>query len=92
MPDKAFVEITAYWGNGDAEGTIKLRSPTWEQIKVGASFQKSSWSYYEGEHCEVVWSFAGGKVTIDGEDGMQCVVSLPVEELIVRPEGSEGET
>ncbi|MFN9603712.1 MAG: hypothetical protein ACK6A7_09750 [Planctomycetota bacterium] len=30
----------------------------------------------------VTWSFEGGRVSIDGEDGMQCVVDKPASELI----------
>lgn len=55
MPVKVFVEITAYWGHDDAESTIKLSLRKWEEIKAGAQFQKSAWSYYEGQRYRVVW-------------------------------------
>lgn len=83
MDDKGFVELTAYWGNDDAAGTIKISAKKWEKIKAGAQFQKTAKSYYEGQGYDVTWSFANGVVSIDGEDGMQCVVDLPVEELIL---------
>ncbi len=85
MSAKAFVEVTAYWGADDADSTIKLRLEKWKEIKGGAKFAKKGLSYYEGQSYEVLWSFGAGKVTIDGEDGMQCVADLPVEELIVCP-------
>jgi hypothetical protein len=83
MNTQDFVELTAYWGNDDADSTIKVSVKKWEQIKSGAQFQKSAKSYYEGQGYDVTWSFGYGVVSIDGEDGMQCVVDLPVEELIL---------
>lgn len=83
MSVQDFVELTAYWGNDDAESTINISVKKWKQIKAGAQFQKSAKSYYEGQGYDVTWSFANGVVSIDSEDGMQCVVDLPVEELIL---------
>ena len=85
MAAKNFVELTAYWGNDDADSTIKLSAKKWNEIRAGAQFEKDAWSNYEGQRFRVVWLFGSGQVTIDGEDGMQCVVGLPVEELIVNP-------
>lgn len=85
MPVEGFVEITVYWGHDDAESTIKLSPRKWEEIKAGAQFQKSAWSYYEGQRYRVFWCFADSEVTIDGADGRQCVVDLPVEVLMVTP-------
>ncbi len=39
-------------------------------------------SSYEGKRYKVVWRFANGQVSIDGVDGMECVVGLPVGELV----------
>lgn len=83
MPDQDCVELTAYWGSDDAESTIKISAQMWEEIKTGARFQTNSKSYYEGEVYEVTWSFFDTRVSIDGDDGMQCVVQLPVEDLSV---------
>ena len=83
MTAQDFVALTAYWGNGDADSTINISATKWEQIKAGAQFKKTAKSYYEGQGYDVTWSFANGVVSIDGEDGMQCVVDLPVEELIL---------
>lgn len=83
MPAQDFVELTAYWGNDDADSTIKISTKKWEEIKAGAQFQKTAKSYYEGQKYDITWSFSNGVVSIDGEDGMQCVVDLPVGELIL---------
>ena len=83
MAAQDFVELTACWGNYDADSTIKVTTKKLEEIKAGAQFQKTAKSYYEGQGYDVTWSFANGVVSIDGEDGMQCVVDLPVEELIL---------
>jgi hypothetical protein len=48
-----------------------------------AEYEASSTSWYEGMRYSNGWTFADAKVNIDGEDGMQCVVDLPVEELYV---------
>ena len=84
MPAQDFVELTAYWGTDDADSSIKVSAKKWEQIKAGAQYQKTAKSYYEGQSYDVTWSFLDGTVSIDGEDGMQCVAGLPLEELILR--------
>lgn len=38
MNNQDFVELTAYWGNDDADSTIKVSIKKWEQIKSGAQF------------------------------------------------------
>lgn len=69
--------------NDDADSTIKIRAQKWERIKAGAHFPKTATSsYYEGHVYDFTWSISNGNVSIDGEDGVQCVVDLPVEELI----------
>ena len=84
MTVQDFIELTAYWGNDDADSTIKVSRKKWEQIKAGAQFQKSAKSYYEGRSYDVVWQFSSGKVLISGDDGMMCADGLPVEDLILR--------
>lgn len=83
MAAQDFVHLTAYWGNDDADSTIKISAKKWEQIKARAQFQITAKSYYEGQGYDVTWSFTNGFVSIDGEDSMQCVVDLPVDELIL---------
>lgn len=79
---RVYVEVTACWGNGDALSSIKLSRRKWAAILAGEEYTKSTWSWYEGGRCLVTWSFEGGRVSIDGEDGMQCVVEKPASELI----------
>lgn len=79
---RAYVELTAYWGNDDAESTIKVSPRRWEAIQEGANYETSAWGWYEGRRFSVDWRFAGGNVSIDGEDGRQCVVEIPISELI----------
>jgi hypothetical protein len=79
-----FIELKAYWGNDGADSSIKISAKKWEKIKAGAQYQKTAKSYYEGQSYDVTWSFLDGTVSIDGEDGMQCVAGLPLEELILR--------
>jgi len=78
---RAYVEITAYWGNDDASSTIRLSPSRWAAIEQGAEYEKSAWSWYEGVRSSVTWRFAQGEVTIEGEDA-QCVVDLPVGDLL----------
>jgi len=76
-----FVQLTAVWGNGDADSTIKVSRRRCEAIRAGAEYTTSTRSWYEGRRQRVWWAFSGGKVSIGGGDGMQCVVALPVSEL-----------
>lgn len=78
---RVYVELTAVWGNDDAESTIKISRRRWAAICAGAEYETSAWSWYEGMRSAVVWIFANGRVTIEGEDGMQAVANLPVLSL-----------
>lgn len=89
MPDKDLIELTACWGNGDADSTIQITSQQWKVIKAGGGFQKSASSFYEGQRSDVTWLFLNSCVSIDGDDGMQCVVDLSVDELIQSRPNSE---
>jgi hypothetical protein len=81
---RVYVQLTAVWGNDDADSTIKVSRRRWKDIQNGAEYDTFGWSWYEGERSLVSWHFADGKVSIDGDDGMECVVDDPVSELIVR--------
>lgn len=81
---RIYVELTAVWGNDDADSTIKVSRRRWKQIQDGAEYETSTWSWYEGKRYSVSWHFSGGEVSVYGEDGMECVVGLPAAELIVR--------
>ena len=77
------IEITACWGSDDAESTTRISRRRWKAIQEGAEYETTADGWYEGSRVSVTWSFADGKVSIDGNDGMQCVVDLPISELIV---------
>lgn len=81
---RIFVDVTAYWGNDDAESTIRVSRRRWKAILDGASYTTAAWSWYEGKRYPVTWRFASGEVSIDGEDGRQCAVDDPVSSLFVR--------
>ena len=76
------IELTAYWGDGCAISTIKVSPKLLEQIKQGGEYSNSTWGYYEGKRFSVFWTFENGLFSIDGDDGMQCVVEESIEELI----------
>lgn len=84
MNAKVEIEITAYWGNSDAESTIKLTIQQWKLIQSGAGYTKTGWSYYEGERLKVMWRFADGKVCIDDEECRNCIVDAPISELLIQ--------
>jgi hypothetical protein len=78
---KIQVELTAVWGNGDAESTIKVSRRRWGAIQKGAAHETAAWSWYEGKRSSVVWSFAVGRFSIDGDDCAQHIVGRPVAAL-----------
>jgi hypothetical protein len=78
---KVYVMLTAIWGNDDADSTIKLSHTQWEAIRAGAEYETSTWSWYEGKRFPVNWSFVNGCVSIFGEDGMECLIDYPVDDL-----------
>jgi hypothetical protein len=82
---RIYVELTAVWGNDDADSTIKVSRRRWKQIQDGAEYETSAWSWYEGRRYSVSWRFTEGEVSVYGEDGMECVAGLPVAELFVQP-------
>ena len=76
------IQLTAVWGNDDAESKVLVSRRRWTAIQSGAEHTVDASSFYEGKRHKVVWRFANRQVSIDGEDGMECVVGLPVGELI----------
>lgn len=81
---RIYVELTAVWGNDDAESSIKVSRRRWKEIQEGGEYTTSAWSWYEGRRFSVAWHFADGQLSIHGEDGMECVIDEPIEELIVQ--------
>lgn len=80
---RPYVQLTSYWGNDDAESTIKVGPKKWKEIQEGAEYSTSAWGWYEGRRFSVFWRFSDGKYSIDGEDFSQCVLDSDVTELIV---------
>jgi hypothetical protein len=75
------VQLTALWGNDDAESSIRISHRRWSAIQKGEAYEVSASSTYEGKRYQVVWRFVLGRVSIEGDDGMECVVDLPVTDL-----------
>ena len=75
------VQLTALWGNDDAESSIRISRRRWSAIQNGGAYEVTASSTYEGKRHQVVWRFTHSQVSIDGDDGMQCVVDLPVTDL-----------
>jgi hypothetical protein len=76
------IQLTAVWGNDDAQSSVLVSRRRWTAIQSGAVHTVDASSSYEGKRYKVVWRFANGQVSIDGVDGMECVVCLPVGELV----------
>lgn len=79
---RIYVHLTAVWGNGDADSTIKVSRRRWAQIQKGAEYTAGASSWYEGERASVGWHFLDAKVSINGPDGMECLIDHPVSDLI----------
>ncbi len=77
------IRLTAVWGNDDAQSSILVSPRRWTAIQSGAEHTVDASSSYEGKRYKVVWRFANGQVSVDGEDGLECVVGFPLGELIV---------
>ena len=76
------IELTAYWGGDCATSSIKISPKQWKQIKQGGEYYKRTWGYSDGQRFSVSWTFENGLYSIDGEDGMQCVVEEAIDELV----------
>jgi hypothetical protein len=79
------IELTAVWGNDDADSKMKVSRRRWRQLQDGAEYEATAWSWYEGKRSSVSWRFAEGEVSIYGAGGAEFVVGLPVGGLIVQP-------
>jgi len=77
------VDITAYWGNDDAESSIRISRCCWQKILLGLGYTRSAWSWYEGKRYPVLWEFDDREISIYGRDGAQWLVNVPIEELYV---------
>jgi hypothetical protein len=81
---KTYVELTAVWGNDDADSTIRVSPRRWKAIQQGAKYRDVADSWYEGTKALVGWHFKDGKVSVHGDDGAEWLVGMPVEDLIVQ--------
>jgi len=79
---RIYIELTAVWGNDDVDSTIRISRRRWKNIQEGAEYATSSTSYYEGLRSCVSWSFSRGLLSIYGDEGRECLVDHPVEDLI----------
>lgn len=80
------VAIFVCWGNDDAESTLEVDEPIWNEICSGGTYEKRAWSYYEGARYRVVWRFENGMLNVVGLgkiDYMQCILDMPVDQLDV---------
>jgi hypothetical protein len=94
MKDKAtkpevHIELTASWGNDDAESTIKVSQRRWKQIQEGIEYETAATSWYEGEEYDVSWHFSNSEVSIHGNDGAEYVINCPVKKLLVQSNASK---
>lgn len=87
---KAHIKLTAFWGNDDAESTIKVSPARWKAITEGGSYETSAWAWYEGKRFSACWTFQDGNFSVGAEDGLECIVDYPLEELIVESWPPEG--
>ena len=83
-PRRIQVELTAVWGDDDAESTIKISCRRWKQIQEGVEYSASAWAWYEGRRFSVDWHFSGGNVSVHDKEGDEHVIDLPVGELIAQ--------
>jgi hypothetical protein len=42
---RTYVHATAYWGNDDAESSIKLSRKQWAAIQAGAEYETRAWGW-----------------------------------------------
>ena len=81
---RTYIELTAWWGNSDAQSSIRVSRRKWKAIKQGLVFSKRSTGWYEGQRQSVVWHFSSAELSINGEEDEQFIVRQPVEDLIVQ--------
>ena len=77
------IQLTAVWGNDDAESSITISQRRWKNIQEGAEYDTVGPFHYEGESGSVGWRFSGGLLSIFGDEGRECLLDHPVNDLIV---------
>lgn len=81
--ERIYVYLTAFWGNDDAESTIKMSRRQWQKIMNGDSYETTSKSYYEGEKFEIEWSFCNNKISIWDHEGANRIEGASLDELMI---------
>lgn len=89
---RIYVELTAFWGNDDADSTIRISSREWQQICDGAEYDTFGSSYYEGKRSSVSWKFNNGRVSIFGNNGQEYIYDAAISILICESHGYPEET
>ena len=80
---RIYIQLTAVWGNDDVDSTIRISRRRWKNIQEGAEYATSATYYYEGGRGSVFWRFSGGLLSIYGDEGRECLLDPPVNDLIV---------
>jgi hypothetical protein len=80
-PQKVYVEISEFWGDGCAISTIKISRRTWSKILAGERYEKSVSAYFDGALSTVEWIFENCKLSIIGDDLTYHIEDQKVEEL-----------
>ena len=45
---RTYIQLTAFWGNDDAESSIRISRRRWNAIQSGAEYVVNAASWYEG--------------------------------------------
>jgi hypothetical protein len=77
------IELSIWTTDGCALLRIRIGVRAWQSIQSGGEFFKSSYMYGELGRQFVSWSFKGGLFSIDGDDGWEHIIDLPISELDV---------
>jgi hypothetical protein len=83
------VSIRRWWGNDDAEATVKLTPHQWRRICAGDQVEASTWSWYEGKRERVTFRFnfpERGNLYVSGNDGADHFLGAIEEAQIIGAE------
>ncbi len=77
------IELSIWTTDGCALLRIRIGVRAWKSIHSGEEFFKSSYMHGELGRQFAYWSFKGGLFSIDGDDGWEHIIDLPISELDV---------
>lgn len=83
-PDRA-ITLIAVWGNDDAESELQLTTQEWIDICRGGELERTETGFYEGTNFDVMWRIRDRNVSVQNDDGGDCVLGV-LEDLLVRDE------